>query len=444
MIGMKARLWARLRHLLEVIGAPHASEGSGSHRMDHDTCDYNDVKTIEQMVETFKELVSRLSRDGRQLSELYAKAERRAAHYALLSETVVESITSGIIVVERSGEVTLANSAALSLLGIDQDIDVTSRKIGDLFKDSAELTALIQDNFTTGANSRRQIATARTLDGRLRRIGVSTTCVRSSASAAEAVIVIFTELEPDEPSRPVPVQTLNIPDKIGRYAAGVLDCYGLLASATPDLGLIEGKTRNGVLSKTDLVEFIHRVKGVRDLIMAFGLAAKASEALCELVDIGPVVQFLVRKDPAILARVRVEGTDRDLPQVRTVRKVLETGLEMLISGCLAAGGDPVRIIIDIARGRSGDSVNLVLEEQGGTAELSGVSGSLKGLAIDRGLGREAGLMLLRSLAPESHRVTVARRQDCYAYSIAFAVPVGNKAGSGPRSDPPHDQGGEGV
>ena len=114
--------------------------------MNHESSSYSDIKEIENLVDTFRHLVSKLSQEGNELGELYVRAERKAAHCALLSETVVESITSGILVVERGGKLGLMNSSARRLLGMPDRDETYHTRLSSLFSDARELASLVEEH----------------------------------------------------------------------------------------------------------------------------------------------------------------------------------------------------------------------------------------------------------------------------------------------------------
>src|SRR5512136_2035524 len=94
------RFFSRIRNLGRGLGM--LLRRKGGRTVTHDTWKIDEIKDIDSVVETFNGLVTQLCRDSSQLGELYVRAERKAARYALLSETVIDSMTSGVLVVEAA------------------------------------------------------------------------------------------------------------------------------------------------------------------------------------------------------------------------------------------------------------------------------------------------------------------------------------------------------
>ena len=166
------------------------------------SADVDDEKDIESVLGTFRDLISQLTQDGRELGQLCAKAERKAAHYALLSETIIESVTSGIVVVDGSGRLLFANSSAKRTLDLEPETRVVGTNLDALLKEGGELRHLVRRSLETGTNASREIREVVTLAGRGLRLGVSTSCVGRKARSADAVIVVFTSL--GDESSPLP------------------------------------------------------------------------------------------------------------------------------------------------------------------------------------------------------------------------------------------------
>jgi signal transduction histidine kinase len=72
----------------------------------------------QAMVETFEKVIAELMAKEAELSRLYRESEKKARHYSALSSHLLESLNSGIVIFNRSGEVVDSNPAAQELLGL--------------------------------------------------------------------------------------------------------------------------------------------------------------------------------------------------------------------------------------------------------------------------------------------------------------------------------------
>ncbi len=385
------------------------------------------VTDIETVASAFQDIVSQITREGNELSDLYLKAEKRAAGSALLNETIVESVTSGIMVIERGGTVRLVNSSARRLLGLGEDMDPAGRRLGKLFRDGLEMEILIEEDMRQGKGSSRRIVQVMSLDGKKRRLGVSTSCVRPDCdSDAHALIAVFAVL--DETPGGESVRAEVEAERQG-YLRGVLDSYDLMSDLLQGFSRIEEKSAGGSLTKAELAEFSTCLRGTCDTMMAFALSLEASSSLTEMVDVNSVIDSILRR--RAIPRASLEAIDlcSGLPRIKTVRKVLETGLELLISGCVAESVSGIGIRTGPGSQGGTEAVEISIREFSRTNPVLEVRYSLRELVKGKDLRREAGLFLLASLPRESHRVEAQKVDGLFNFSVKLLAPIKRKAGN---------------
>jgi hypothetical protein len=394
--------------------------------LDRGVPDYHEMKDIENVVETFQHLVSRLSRDGSTLGELYVRAEKRAARYALLSETVVESVTSGILVVERGGEIALMNSSAKRLLDIPAGRNTIGLGLGDLLRDSDELKSLVNESLRTGRNSKRNLINVKTIHGRSKRLGGSISCLGSDTSSADAVIVVFAEVEGSDKG----LQVLGRDDRAQiehqGYLRGILDCYDMMSSILIDADGIRSMLEGGTLEDDDLAGFSCRLRSASELMLAFALSKGASGTLTELIDLNAVIESVLRRRNLSPGNALTKNLMSDLPRVKTVGKVLEMGLEMLVLGCMETACDGIRIMTNTWKRGGAELAGIVIEERNPITRPLDTHDSLREFIGSKDMRREAGLMLLRALPSDTHRIEVGEDNGLLRYSIGVHVPISNK------------------
>jgi PAS domain S-box-containing protein len=400
--------------------------GHSRSRPDQGTFSLSDAREIEGVVETFRQLVSRLSRDGIEIGQLCVKAEKRAAHYALLSETVVESVTSGIIVIEDSGEVSLINSAAKRILGLGEREEVTGRRLGDLLREGDELEQLVAEAIREGSNSSRNLLDIGTVDGRRKRIGASVSCLVSSPSHVDAVVVIFTKLDSDAVEAPGRPEEVTQSERQS-YLRGILDAYDLVSTVMIEADRIRSHATEGAVTTADLSAFSHAAKRASDLMMAFALSKGACDAVTELVDLNSVVESVLRRNNLESGPNLVKHLQGSMPRVKTIGKVLETGLEMLIAGCLEAGREGIEIVTGQWREAGKELAGIVIREKSRSRPILEVRDCLREFIGTEDMRREAGLILLRSLPSDTHRISVVKRGDHLNFGVGILVPTGRGA-----------------
>jgi PAS domain-containing protein len=408
---------------------------AGKSCQENPVSDYRDAKDMENVVQTFQQLVAKLSRDGTELGELYARAERRAARFAILSETVVESVSSGILVVEKTGQVGLMNSSARRLLGIDDKAEKIGCRLAELFADGSSLESIVGECFRSGETSSRNVISIVTLDGRCRQFGASISCLKSGSRSAEAVIIVFTELGTTAAGKPMVGKDERSEIEHHSYLRGVLDAYDMLSTVLATVDGLQARARQGRLTVNELQQFSGELGRACELMMAFAVSHRACGALTELVDVNTVIESTLKRKNLHSAPHITRNLHAGLPRVKTVGKVLEMGLEMLVLGCVEASPGGIDIVTGQWRESGVDLVGISVREKSMTRPLLDIGDSLRDFIGETALHREAGLLLLRALPSDSHRIKAEKRGDFLTFSIGIAVPIGNKAR-------PSTQGGE--
>jgi PAS fold len=403
----------------------------------HETWKIDEIKEIDGVVETLNCLVSQICGDGSHLGELYGGRGRTAASHALLSETIIDGITSGIVVVEATGGISLLNAAARRILGIDAHEDIVSKRLGDVIANAAELEALVTECLRTCVNASRRLVRAKTRAGRDVRLGVSISCLSSAQAKPDAVIMIFAELPEAVPADAAlrGVGEASRPDRFPSYLRGVLDGYDHFSSVVREIEKIQVKLDKGALTSSDVAECVAATRRRWETMTAYALSLVAPESVTELVDLGVVLKSVLARRKE-LADIDVKGIADGLPLVKTVGKVLEAGLELLLLGCRAdASAGQVAVSVGLTQTSQGDAVEITVAERGRRNPVKAIGASLRDFSPEQDLRREAGLMLLGALPADSHGVHATEDGDSLSFSIRVMVPMNRGAGPAtPRSD----------
>jgi PAS domain-containing protein len=431
------RTFKRLIQRVRFSGRDIKDFPSASHNVSRDA---DDEKDIESVLEAFRDLIAQLTEDGKELGQLYARAERKAAHYAVLSETVIESVTSGILVFDRSDRLIFANSSAKRTLGFQPQTGVVGMGLDSLLKDGSELRHLVHHSFENGTNASREIREVVTLAGRCLRLGVSTSCVETGSANVDAVIAVFTSLGDDE--TPLPEADGEAARALERqsYLRGVLDSYDLIARLFMDFDRIEQKSNSGTLTTCELREFSVSLRRACDTMMAFALSLGVIDSVPELVDVNSVVGNVVnRAGLACDSRLRT-GLENGLPEVKTVRKVLEVGLGLLIGGSMSQSQEGVEVTSSLEAEGSQCAVYINVRELSPSKPVRRVGGSLREFIGGGDMQREAGLFLLASLASRGHTLEAGHVDGLFHFSMRIGSPIDKKVGPGGRMGEISDRG----
>jgi hypothetical protein len=279
----------------------------------------------------------------------------------------------------------------------------------------------------------------RTLDGISRRIGASISCVRSGPSVVDAVIVVFTELDASGRTRAAGADDKGETERES-YLRGVLDSYDLMSNIMMDAERINSTSREGRVSRAQLSAFAENVRHTCDLMMVFALSKGASSALTELVDINAIAESVLARKKTAAAQNVIVNLGTGIPSVKTVGKVFEMGLEMLIRGCMEQSPNGIEIETGLWREAGTGVAGVIIRERGVTKPIVEIGESLREFAADNSLRREAGLLLLKSLPSESHRIKVERAGDSFCFSAGILMPIKRKVGPGAQSEESSERG----
>jgi len=436
-IGFSSQFTRLVKHLESLFSV----KVKGAESMPRETCKFEEIKDIDNVVETFNNLVAQLSRDGSHLGDLYVKAERRAARLALLSETVVDSVTSGILVVEDTGEITLANSAARRILRISCEADFAGKRLADLLDDPSEMQTLVAEAFRDGVNASRRILAVKARDGRRLCLGASTSCVGSPQGKIEAVIILFTELtgaashgrpggdQPDSPQ--------------AMYLRGVLDCYDHFSSVAREVEKVHAKMEKGSLSTSDIADCVSHTKRSWEIMSAFAMTLVAKDSLSEIVDVAGAIRSVVARRKE-LERVKISQPINGLLRVMTVRKVFEAGLELLLLGCVQDTPKEVIVAADLAHDAEGDTVHVKITEHSPKSHLLPIGQSLRDLETEVDMRREAGIMLLRSLSGDNYVVLVDEEPETLVFKLVLKCHADSGAGPAAQRGDVLERGPDGI
>ena len=210
-------------------------------------------------------------------------------------------------------------------------------------------------------------------------------------------------------------------NQVGRdYVRGIRDSYDLVNGLVTGLVRVEKKSGNGTLTTAELGEFTACARRTCDALMAFALASGVGDAVPELVDINGLLE-------AALLRLGLgdePGVDKHysdgLPSVKTVRKMLDVGIGLLIKGCLEQS--PGGVGITTARGSDGTSVVVTVKESSRSRPLTQVA-SLRDVADGGGTQRETALFLLSRLPKECHNVQAKHVDGFFHFSMIVGSPI---------------------
>ena len=147
---------------------------------------------VESVPGLFRHLVGRLQRQEAELSRLYAASDRRGGA-AALEESILGSITSGVISVRPDLTLMVFNRPALQIFGL-RGGEVLGRSCREVFGQDGAITHLAVEALSTGqTHSRLELSVTRP-DGNSRWVGLASSVVRDARGEAAGVTFLLTDL----------------------------------------------------------------------------------------------------------------------------------------------------------------------------------------------------------------------------------------------------------
>jgi hypothetical protein len=109
--------------------------------------------------------------------------------------------------------------------------------------------------------------------------------------------------------------------------------------------------------------------------------------------------------------------------VKSVRKIVESGLDLLVGGCVEESPAGIRISTGVEREGSSGLVRITVKELSQTRPVLELKSSLRQLVKGMNMRREAGLLLLSSLPGDNHWVEAEKIGGLFHFSVKVQAPI---------------------
>jgi hypothetical protein len=223
----------------------------------------------------------------------------------------------------------------------------------------------------------------------------------------------------------------------------VLDCYDHFSAVVRETEKVQAKLDRGALETSDVADCLAFTKRSWEIMSAFALSLVARDSLAETTDVAATMKSVLARRKE-LAGIRLATPVHDLPRVKTVRKVFEAGLELVLAGCAGDAAGRVSATVDTFSRGDAEAVEIKITEGSPRNPIARVGESLREFVAERDLRREAGLMLLKSLAGDATSVRADQTAERLVVRMVFVVPIRNGAGPAAQRGDLSDRGPDGV
>ncbi len=345
-----------------------------------------------------------------QLENAYRKLEERAIQLINIQEytqSILRSITSGVITVGSDASVTTANPAAERMLGMSE-YDMVPRAVASLFRDDGGLSGEVTRVLSGSSTRALRETTVETHSGRT--IHVQATASRMKAVGGRTLGCVVT-LEDVSEVRSLTDQLIRA-DRLaamGELTAGVAhEVRNPLGVIRASVQLLEESRVDPerIRQATDVIkQEIDRLDKVIKALLDFG---RPSSPTLAPVDVEEVVRDVVlfTERFAKRANVRIEsGLKGDLPRVRADADQLKQVLLNLVSNAVQAMEDRADDrpgAITIASNLVGGYVTLSVADDGPGIPLEALSKVFDPFYSTRADGTGLGLTIVHRIVDDHH------------------------------------------
>jgi two-component system sensor histidine kinase PilS (NtrC family) len=126
--------------------------------------------------------------------EELADRERELRRVQLNTDSIIQNMSSGLIVTNMKGEVLTLNPAALDILGLSKRDDYKGRLLQDVIPHMPVLASELAHVLGTGTQRRRHELEVRRADGGILPLGISISILRAEDGEKKGIIALFQDL----------------------------------------------------------------------------------------------------------------------------------------------------------------------------------------------------------------------------------------------------------
>lgn len=294
---------------------------------------------------------------SRQLEDAYRKLEERAIQLVNIqdyTQSILRSITSGVVTVGPDGSVATANPAAERMLGV-REVDIVPRRIGTLFADDSgldeEVAKVLKGRIPKSVKDMRLVTRA----GKILHVQASTSRMRDVDGRILGAVVTIEDVSEVKALTDQLIRADRLA-AMGELTAGVAhEVRNPLGIIRASVQLVEesGCDRERVLEATSVIkQEIDRLDRVIKALLDFG---RPSKPYLRLTDIGEVIEDVVLFTRRFAGQSKVTISAQDvgsLPKVMADPDQLKQVFVNLISNAVQAM-DPAGGLI-VVKGSSED------------------------------------------------------------------------------------------
>lgn len=145
------------------------------------------------LIDTFHHLIQQLKQKEQELARLKGMAEEHAKRVESYNENILQSVTSGVLTLNREKRITTFNTAAGSILNLAPE-EVLERSYESVFGMNQRLISLLEETLERGKEAVRQEYEMERADGKKIWLGLNTSVLRDRDHHVIGATLVFTDL----------------------------------------------------------------------------------------------------------------------------------------------------------------------------------------------------------------------------------------------------------
>jgi two-component system sensor histidine kinase AtoS len=178
-----------------------------------------DSADIDFIVSTFQRATEALRDKEVELSRLYAAERAQAETLERYQQTLLGSISSGVISFKPDLTIAVCNRTARQIFGLDKE-EIIGRPCGSVFGEDAEITAVAREALRQQRIFSRLELSIRRKDGAMRRVGLSSSLLKDNEENLIGLALLLTDLTEILQFREQTIMRESLA-ALGRMSAGI-------------------------------------------------------------------------------------------------------------------------------------------------------------------------------------------------------------------------------
>jgi len=289
----------------------------------------------EFVLETFQAVVAQLRAQQRELEKLSAQASARAASAEMFNERVVASVPSGLVAFDASGLATIVNPPARGLL--ETEADAVGQHFSTLLRLSPELSGMVERCLQTGELYRRVEVSAKTGEGRLRRLGVTVAPVDPHpGSGARGALCLLTDITEVAQLREAVALKRNL-ESLGEMSAGLAHEFKNALATLHGYAQLLQNLKLDDSGRSAASALLHEVRNLSQMVTAFLNFARPQPLQLSEVSMHELLADCIAELQTVFAADRVSfSLSGDLREVHADELMLRQALLNLLRNAAEA------------------------------------------------------------------------------------------------------------